>query len=424
MVEKIVFRSDKGFSILACSLNPYSSLYRPELEDILLKNIKPNSYNNFAVTINMMDAHEKAEGKQYIFAGEFIKHKRYGEQFAATFYYIDTPHTDDGMLAYLQSLPNIGPVRSAQMIKKFGVAEITRILDEEPNKISEEISGISENRVPPIKQAWDRDKSLRELYIWLNAHGITPALGRKIYSTWGIESFNILTHDPFRLTEIKGIGFIRADEVAHKIFKDVPKDIRSRACLRHLLDENLYKNSNLCMPYVALKDLAMKTLKDGSEQNAPSQKFEEEEYKKIIPQCIKKNLDIFVAVKNLHEPNNGAYVYLKSIWEKEKYIASQIYHRSKPESEEQKNSAENNRDADEEQFSCSDKDMEDAEKDVNDFSHRPIVLDDCQKQAIKSAFENKMTVITGSGGSGKSTICRCVYHLSHEKDLRDRKSVV
>ena len=174
------------------------------------------------------------------------------------------------------------------------------------------------------------------------------------------------------------------------------------------------------MPYVALKDLAMKTLKDGSEQNAPSQKFEEEEYKKIIPQCIKKNLDIFVAVKNLHEPNNGAYVYLKSIWEKEKYIASQIYHRSKPESEEQKNSAENNRDADEEQFSCSDKDMEDAEKDVNDFSHRPIVLDDCQKQTIKSAFENKMTVITGSGGSGKSTICRCVYHLSHEKDLSVR----
>jgi len=330
IIEKIIFRSDKGFSILACSLNPYSSKYQPEMEDIVTKNIKPNSYNNFAVTMNMLESHVKMEGRQYIFTGNFIKHERYGEQFKADFGYQDHPTTNDGMIAYLCTLPNIGPVRSTQIIKKFGLAEIERIMEEEPNELTK-INGITEARVSPIKQAWDRDKALRELYMWLNEHSISPILAKRIYNTWGLESFKILTTNPYKLIEIPHIGFMRADEVAHKIFKNVPKDVRTVACMRYVLDENLHKNSNLCMLYSSLIEASIEELRKGTEKNNVGVEFDEKEYRRLIPQCIKNNLNIFVAVKNTVVDNCPVFVYLKSIWDKEKYVATSIYHRSKNE---------------------------------------------------------------------------------------------
>ena len=420
VVEKLVFRNDKGFCILACSLNPYSAKYKPELEDVITQNVKRNSYNNFTITASMLDAHEKMEGRQYVFTGKFVKHEKFGDQFKADFGYQDQPTTNEGMESYLQTLPNIGPVRAAEMIKKFGIAEINRIMDEEPKKLME-INGITEARVPPIKQAWDRENSLRELYMWLNDHGINPKLAKKIYDTWGLDSFRVLTHDPYKLTEIKGIGFIRADQIAHKIFIEVPKDIRTVACMRSVLEDNLRHNSNLCMPYNAFTLATMEDLREGSEQNDPTHQFDEKGYKKLIPECIKKNLNVFVAVKNLVAEGNLVFVYLKVIWEKEKYIAKSIYDRGR-EIEQDETEQKDNPNAQPEynRFECDDEDLVEAEKDASEFSGRQIKLDEYQKVAIKSVFDNNISVITGGAGTGKSTICRCICYLGEEKGLSVR----
>lgn len=420
IVEKVVYRNDKGFTILACSLDPYNSaLYKPELEDTLAKNIPPNNYNNFTVTIDMFDAHSKLEGVSCICSGEFTRHPKFGPQFKADFVYPSVPSNNDSLRAYLCTLPNIKEVRSGEIVKKFGFEGTMRILDNDINKLLE-INGITESRILPIKEAWEKNKGEREICMWLHQHKIDAKIGKKVYSVWHQNSLKILTENPYKILEIKGFSFLRADHIAHKVFVNVPKDFRTIACLRYLLDENTFKNSNLCIPYKTLKDNAIKLLCDCSEQNAPSMKFEEAEYQKLISQCIKKNLDTFVAIKNIHETDSGTYIYLKSIWDKEKFIASHIFQRRPIESNNENRSVESNRDKDEEQFACSDKDIEDAEKDVSNFSHRPIVLDDCQKKAIKSAFENKMTVITGGAGTGKSTICRCIYHLTQEKKLSIR----
>ena len=127
------------------------------------------------------------------------------------------------------------------------------------------------------------------------------------------------------------------------------------------------------------------------------------QYYNIIPKCIKTELESFAAVKNIHE--EAAFIYLRDIWDKEKFISHHIFHKSKEKV--------NN-------FECSEDDLVEAQKDVGEFSHREIELDDCQKEAIKSAFENKITVITGAGGTGKSTICRCIFHLAEQKKLRTR----
>jgi len=171
--------------------------------------------------------------------------------------------------------------------------------------------------------------------------------------------------------------------------------------MKYLLLNDLHKNSNLCMPYSALKTQVIDVL---GECNKSMNKTEPlTKYYELIPECIKRNLNTFVAIKNVHE--NHSYVYLKEVWEKEKFIASSIYHRSRSEVS---------------TGQCTERDLADAEVDVSNFSHRKITLDKTQKEAIKSAFENKITVITGSGGTGKSTICRCIFHLAEEKKLTIR----
>ena len=400
IIERVVFRKENGFAILAANVNAFSSKYDVSMEALIEPYIKKDGYNNFTITIGDMDAHEQAEGGQYIFIGQFVTHEKFGNQFKAEFYYKDAPTTEEGLQFYLMSLPNIKQARSVAIIRRFGVAETLRILDEDPMRLKE-INGLTVPRIKKISEVWKKEKGRRELYMWLSEHGVDPKVGRIIYDRWGEKSLQILQSNPYELIEIHGFSFMKADQIAHKIFKDVPRDFRTTACMKATLLDDLHKNSNLCMPYSALKRVTRETLAKCNESMGKTEPLLE--YEKLIPQCIKNNLGLFAAIKNLHEKNS--YVYLKEIWEKEKYIASSIFHKSRSEVS---------------SSPCTEADMEGAQKDVSNFSHRDIILDETQKEAIKSAFANKITVITGSGGTGKSTICRCIFHLAEEKELRVR----
>ncbi len=410
IIDKVVFRNEKGFAILAAALNAYSPKYLPELEDIVAKNTKKTAYNNFIISVGDLDPHEHCEGGEYIFIGDFIKHEKYGEQFKSTFRYREIPNTEEGMVAYLKDeMPNIGKVRSLEMVRKFSVAGILKIMDENPNRLTE-INGLTEKRIPAIKEKWDKEADRRRLYLWLSDHGVPPEVGKKAYGVWGSESFKILTDNPYKLTEIDGYSFVKADALAHKILKVVPKKKRLVACMQFELEKNLRSNSNLCMPYKSFQEAILETLTQGNEQNNIKENMIE--YTSLINECIKENLDLFTAVKNITETSNGAYVYLRDIWEKEKYIAKSIYHRA-IETKHHRPSSER----DVEEPKLSDEELEEAEKDIAKFNGKEIVLDETQKLAIRSAFENKISVITGGGGTGKSTICRCIFHLAQEKKM-------
>jgi len=413
VVDKVIFKSPKGFAILACSVNPYSDKFDFKLNHLIESNVKKNSYNNFPITISQLGDDEEPEGKQYIFQGDFIKHEKYGEQFKAEGYYIDMPHTEEGFRKFLMDLPNIKKSISKDIINTFGVEETMRILDNEPTKLLQ-INYITEKRLPAIVAEWKKTAIKRSLKIQLMEYGISSNFAEKIYSVWKENSVNELLKNPYRLTDIKGIGFVLADSIAHKILKDIPKEYRTKACIEYVLTEYLNKNGNLCMPFERMKTEVIEQLANGSAANDPGTRFVESEYKVLIPKCIKGNLDTFAAVK---EEGNGAYVYLKKIWEREKYIATQIYHRRADEQRILDDEETGEKDPED---VCTEKDLEKAETDIADFTGRTITLDECQKEAVASAFKHKITVITGGGGTGKSTICRCIFHLAQEKHLSVR----
>lgn len=397
IIKNVIFRNDTGFAIMGAELDRFSNRYKLDMEDIVAPCLHPK-YKTFTITTSMLDSNEDPRGGQYVFTGEFINDKKFGKQFKSEFFWQDAPTTEEGLTVFLCSLPNIKEVRSAAIIEKFGVEGTINVLDNDIYKLTE-IAGINEKRIPPIQKAWEEKKCLREIYDFFVKHNISVSLADKIYKQWGRNSLTIIKENPYKIVEIRGIGFLTADGIAHKICKKVPENERMTACIHYVLEEALNKQSDLCVPYPNLKKLVVATLLD-CDKNLDKD-VSATTYLNLIPISLKSNLHMFTLVKDLE--TSESFIYLSYVWEKEYFIAKHLWdrkvfnHASKE---------------------CSDEDIEIEEKKLEEFSKKQVKLDETQKQAIKSAFEHKITIITGPAGSGKSTICKCICSLAHKKGMK------
>ena len=399
IVKHIIFRSESGFGVISCELDRFSDKYTLSMEEQVRPYVN-EKYGTFVVITTMLVPNEDPKGGQYIFVGDFVNDPKRGPQFKSEFYYQDVPTTEDGLKAFLISLPNIREARSAAIIQKFGVEGVVAILDVDIHRLTE-IAGINEKRLPAIQKAWNEKKYLRELYNFFTKYRISPAMADKVYKQWANDAIRIVSDTPYRLVEIRGVGFIKADEIAHKICPTINDEQRVTACMRYVLEDFLNKESSLCAPYRSFKEKTIATLL-ACDENL-SKKTNGKVYLKLMPECLKNNLNLFTLVKDL-ETNEG-YVYLAWVWEKEYYIAKSLWDRK----------VFNHAAKD-----CTDNDIGGEEAKLEIFSGKKVKLDDSQKEAVKSSFGHKVSIITGPGGSGKSTICRCICSLAHKKGLKVR----
>jgi len=325
IIERVIFRNDSGFAVLAANLDPYSSRYKVELEEIVAPYIH-EKYKTFTVTTGMLDINEDPLGGQYIFVGDFVEDKKFGKQFKAEFYYQEKPSTQEGLRAFLMCLPNIKESRSEAIIKKFGMQGTIDILDNNIYRLTE-VNGITTKRIPAIQKAWEDRKWLRELYEWFMSVGWPAKLADAAYKKWGTATKTTLEENPYCLVELRGIGFVTADKMAHVLFekekKPIKEDFRTTACIHYVLNEDVYKNSNLCMSYVNLKKHVLGLLSECNE--SLGKETDPQAIIKLMPQCLKDNLKLFTLVKDLKE--NAGYIYLREVWLKELFVASTLYKR-------------------------------------------------------------------------------------------------
>jgi exodeoxyribonuclease V alpha subunit len=396
---------DGGFALLSCELDATSPLYNIKMEAIV-KPLINKKYDNFTVSIGMADLNEDLRGAQIVVVGDIVEHPKYGHQYKADFYYYEKPTTYDGLKAFLTTLPNIKESRSKSIIKKFGVEGTLDVLDNNIQRLIE-INGITEKRIPPIKKAWEKNKVLRDLYVWLTEYKINYKLAEPIYKKWKEKSIEILNHNPYKIVEIKGVSFIQADKIAHKLFNDVPVEERVTACMDYCITEDMKQNGHLCIPYGHLKRRLLETLND-CDYNL-KQRTQSNTYTVNFNKILKERHDLFEVVKRVEVKEKGKinqnFVYKKDIYDKEKYISNVLYKKHKQKCP---ISGFNNLMVD------------DVEKDLSEIYKKEIKLDETQKEAIISSFENKITVITGSGGTGKSTICKGIYDISKKLHLSVR----
>ncbi|WP_068712154.1 AAA family ATPase [Cephaloticoccus capnophilus] len=147
--------------------------------------------------------------------GEWTLHAQHGPQFRIAEFKSQLPASVYGIRKYLGSglVPGIGKVYSNKIVDAFG-ADTFRILSEESARLRH-VPGIGKKRATSIKQAWDDKRAERELYIFLQTYGVSPARCLKLVNRFGSEAKQILTENPYRAArEIDGIGFKTADQIA------------------------------------------------------------------------------------------------------------------------------------------------------------------------------------------------------------------
>lgn len=154
-------------------------------------------------------------GETLHLTGEWTRHAQHGSQFKIVAFKSELPSSVYGIRKYLGSglVPGIGKVYANKIVDVFGT-DTFRILSEESGKLRN-VPGIGKKRVGLIKKAWDEKKTERELYIFLQTYGVTPSQCVKLVNRFGSEAKQILLNEPYRVArEIDGIGFKTADRIA------------------------------------------------------------------------------------------------------------------------------------------------------------------------------------------------------------------
>jgi len=170
---------------------------------------------------------EVQPGERLRLEGAWSTHPQYGRQFKAERCEQVLPATAEGIRRYLGSglVRGVGPVTAKRIVARFG-AETLQILDEEPERLRE-VEGVGPKRAAAIVRAWEEQKEIRRVMLFLQSHGVTTGLAVKIYKTYGDDALQMVQEDPYRLArDIWGVGFKTADKIARDL--GLPPDAPSR----------------------------------------------------------------------------------------------------------------------------------------------------------------------------------------------------
>ncbi|HEU5159415.1 MAG TPA: ATP-dependent RecD-like DNA helicase [Streptosporangiaceae bacterium] len=177
-------------------------------------------------------------GESLRLTGWWTSHPKYGRQFEVHGYTTVLPATIQGIRRYLGSglIKGIGPVMAERMVDHFGT-DILRVIEEEPGRLTE-VYGLGPKRSKKIAAAWEEQKAIKEVMVFLQGHGVSTSLAVRIYKQYGDASIDVVKDDPYRLAaDVWGIGFKTADTIARAI--GIPHDspARIKAGLQYTLSE-------------------------------------------------------------------------------------------------------------------------------------------------------------------------------------------
>lgn len=180
--------------------------------------------------------------------GQWKIHPEYGQQFEVKSFELQAPSDLVGIQKYLESgmIKGIGPVYAERIVKCFGLSTLD-VIDKSPDRLFE-VPGLGAKRVEKIKSCWQEQHSIREVMIFLRGHGVSPSYAQKIFRNYGDKSIEKVRSNPFLLAkEIHGIGFKTADLIAQGLGIPLDSSARIDAGIEHTLWE-LSNEGHVCYP--------------------------------------------------------------------------------------------------------------------------------------------------------------------------------
>ena len=177
-------------------------------------------------------------GESLRLTGRWSSHPKYGRQFQVDSYTTVLPATIQGIRRYLGSglIKGIGPMMAERMVAHFGT-DILTIIEEEPGRLVE-VHGLGPKRTQRIADAWEEQKAIKEVMVFLAGVGVSTSLAVRIYKRYGGDSIAVVRSEPYRLaSEVWGIGFRTADTIAQAV--GIPHDSpqRIKAGLQYTLSQ-------------------------------------------------------------------------------------------------------------------------------------------------------------------------------------------
>ncbi len=314
--------------------------------------------------------------------GNWMNHPRYGEQFKVEHYKSLVPASVYGIEKYLGSglIKGIGPIMAKRIVEKFDKKTL-EVIEEEIEKLAQ-VDGIGKKRIEMIKKAWQDQKEIRDVMIFLQTHGVGSGYATKIFKQYGNRSIKIVKENPYRLaTDIFGIGFLTADRIAEKLGFPKDSELRAEAGILYVLNQ-LADEGHVYYPYEPLVKKCQEVL--GVDREVIVKALDAiSAAKMIVIEDLKEGVEDF-------RENNKA-VYLARFHLSETNIVTRMKTLI--------NTPKSIREID------SDKAIEWVQKQLT------ITLAAKQVEAMRCAAENKVMIITGGPGTGKTTIINAILKI-------------
>ncbi|MBK3580336.1 ATP-dependent RecD-like DNA helicase [Streptomyces sp. MBT65] len=166
-------------------------------------------------------------GESLRMEGRWGSHPQYGKQFTVENYTTVLPATIQGIRRYLGSglVKGIGPVFADRITQHFGV-DTLQIIEEEPKRLIE-VPGLGPKRTKKIAEAWEEQKAIKEVMLFLQTVEVSTSIAVRIYKKYGDASISVVKNQPYRLaSDVWGIGFLTADKIAQSV--GIPHDSPER----------------------------------------------------------------------------------------------------------------------------------------------------------------------------------------------------
>ena len=325
-------------------------------------------------------------GVQLKIAGRWVNNPKFGRQIEFQNAEEMLPATSEGIRLYLASglIKGVGEEMAGRIVEAFGTDTI-RILDEEPERLLK-VRGVGSKSLDRIRTSWAEHRGMRDLLLFLQPHGITPAYAVRIYRAYGAEALSIVRENPYRLAmDIHGIGFVTADAAATKLGFAHDHPLRIQAGTLYVL-QKATDDGNVYLPQAQLIEAVCAQL--GVDEGLVDDALAALETDERI---VREELDMpdaagemGVYMRRYHHCESKTAFYIQRLLRSPKSVRFE-----KPDAL--------------------------VDKVVSELN---ISLAPEQLEAVRTAARSKVMVLTGGPGTGKTTIINAIIKLFGEVRAR------
>lgn len=355
---KTIFSSDNGYIIGLIKVRETND---PSLEDYVNKSI---TFTGYFATLT--------EDDRYIFYGEGIQHPKYGFQYQVEEYERIKPEDKDGIVEFLSSdlFPGIGEKIAIKIVDTLGEQALDKILEDK--SVLNQVPKLSSQKIDTIYQILTKYEESHKIVVYLTELGFNMKDALDIYNKYKSSTVMILENNIFDIIdEIETISFIKIDEISKKLNFEADDFRRIKACIIYVMKNIIFQTGNTYLEYPVIKYEVEKYLKFIPDEN---------DFGNLIDEL---RFEGKIVVENDH-------YYLKDIYQAEQVVVEKI------------------KILNEKQL-LNYKKIEKQLQMLEDYNH--IQYNEKQKEAIQKALSNRLLIITGGPGTGKTTIIKAIVEM-------------